>query len=239
MDRIKKLCSFLSPCETFADVGCDHGYCTLYMLKSGKCKSARVSDISAKSLSKAERLLKDYITSGKCSAVCAPGLEGLSQKTDEVLIAGMGGEEIISILKNSFIPKTFVFQPMHGAPELRKFLLERGAQIIRDDVFLSGGKYYAVLCGERGERKEPERGECERSNGNAEERERANYPFRGSGGYTAAQLLFGKGDLSGDFGGYLRRQLAENQSYLAHASEASRGQIEQKITLIKEVLGEN
>ena len=33
-ERIRILCSHLTPAETFADVGCDHGYCTEYMLKS-------------------------------------------------------------------------------------------------------------------------------------------------------------------------------------------------------------
>ena len=32
--RIETLCSLLTAAEIFADVGCDHGYCTEYMLKS-------------------------------------------------------------------------------------------------------------------------------------------------------------------------------------------------------------
>ena len=30
--RIKTLCSLLEDTDVFADVGCDHGYCTEYML---------------------------------------------------------------------------------------------------------------------------------------------------------------------------------------------------------------
>ena len=38
--RIETLCSLLTAAKSFADVGCDHGYCTEYMLKSGLCEKA-------------------------------------------------------------------------------------------------------------------------------------------------------------------------------------------------------
>ena len=50
MDRIKKLCTYLQPCNIFADVACDHGYCAEYMLKNGLCERAVISDISEKEI---------------------------------------------------------------------------------------------------------------------------------------------------------------------------------------------
>ena len=82
MDRIKTLCSYLDKCETFADVGCDHGYCTLYMLKNGLCRTAVISDISAKCLEKAQKLLKDYISENRVTAVCCNGLEKIDHDTE-------------------------------------------------------------------------------------------------------------------------------------------------------------
>lgn len=208
MDRIAKLCSYLPPCKTFADVGCDHGYCTLYMLKSGLCERAIIADVSAKCLNKAEKLLKEYIDSGICSSVCCNGLEKISS-ADLVLIAGMGGEEIISILNNSYIPVKFVLQPMRNVKEVRQYLLDRGAKITRDDVFESDGKFYFVLCGNAvGESK-----------------------------YTPAQLEFGKGDLYGALGAYLREELAKKRSYLErNLSDITRARIEEEIKFTEGVL---
>ena len=59
--RLSTICGALTPCDSFADVGCDHGYCTLYMLENGLCRTACISDISAPSLAKAEKLLLRYI----------------------------------------------------------------------------------------------------------------------------------------------------------------------------------
>ena len=85
--RIDTLCSLLRKCESFADVGCDHGYIAEKMLESGKCNQVIISDISAPSLKKAEKLLKRYIDSGVARSVCTDGLNGISE-VETVLIAG-------------------------------------------------------------------------------------------------------------------------------------------------------
>lgn len=186
--RIKKLCSYLKKCKTFADVGCDHGYCALYALKNSVCENAVVSDVSEKCLAKAERLLESFIKEGKCTPVCCFGLEKINPSTELTLIAGMGGEEIISILKAAYIPLNFVLQPMKNVKEVREYLLNNGAEIERDEVFSSGGKFYFVLCGKsRGEKS-----------------------F-----YTPAQLRYGKGDLNGDLGALIREEISKKRAFLA------------------------
>lgn len=148
MDRIAAICSCLERCESFADIGCDHGYCTKYALENGLCRTAVISDISASSLKKAEELLKDYIERGVCRPQVADGLCGIDGDIGQVLIAGMGGTEIIKILSQGFIPKKFVLQPMKDLKNVRAYLLERGCKIIVDDMFYSG-RYYFIIKGER------------------------------------------------------------------------------------------
>ncbi len=153
-NRLKTLCALLKRAKTFADVGCDHGYCSLYMLENGLCDSVIFSDVSKGSLQKAELLLAEYVKSGKATPVLGDGFFGVPKTTEEVLIAGMGGSEIVSILsheKFGFIPKRFVFQPMHDAEKLRRFLVENGAEIERDFTF-SDGKYYDVIVGKNEKR---------------------------------------------------------------------------------------
>ena len=116
--RIDTLCALLDKVKTFADVGCDHGYFSEYMLENGLCEKAILSDVSKGSLAKAETLLAPYIRQGRAISVLGDGFYGVPSDVDEVLIAGMGGSEIVSILSNEkhgFMPKRFVFQPMHDA----------------------------------------------------------------------------------------------------------------------------
>ena len=147
--RIDTLCSLLAPAKLFADVGCDHGYCTEYMLQSGLCERAIFSDVSRGSLAKAEKLLAPYVRAGKAVGVLGDGFYGVDKDVDEVLIAGMGGSEIVSILsdeKHGFMPKRFVFQPMHDSEKLRRYILANGGYIERDYTF-EDGKFYDVIVG--------------------------------------------------------------------------------------------
>ena len=215
MDRIKILCSYLDKCGVFADVACDHGYCAEYMLKSGLCKDAVISDISEKSLKKAETLLSEYIKAGKCRSVCCDGLEGIGESIgeilDEVLIAGIGGEEIVKILKNAYIPKTFVFQPMKNAEELRAYLVLKECEITVDDIFSDGKNYYFIIKGVNG---------------------------HGTQSYSKAQLTYGRDSLNSTvFRQYLREEIAKKQSYLKREmTEASRLFLEADVQFMQGVL---
>lgn len=212
MDRIERLCAFLDKCATFADVACDHGYCAKYMLDNGLCERAVISDISEKSLSKARTLLSDYIESGACRAVCCDGLEKIAD-ADEVMIAGIGGEEILKILQNAYIPEKFVFQPMKNAERLRVYLLEQGCSIIADDVFTDGKKYYFVIKGTRtGDKAD----------------------------YTEAQTEFGRDSLKNPvLKNYIQEELAKKHGYLRrNLSEAAREEILKGIRLLEDTLFE-
>ncbi len=148
-ERIAHICSFLPRTRVFADIGCDHGYMTKYMLEEGLCERAYISDISAESLKKATALLSDFIAEGRCIPVVADGLEGIEERCDCVLIAGLGGEEIVGILERAYLPPRFLFQPMKNSEKLRRYLVGHGAKILRDDTFSEGTrrKYYDLISG--------------------------------------------------------------------------------------------
>jgi tRNA (adenine22-N1)-methyltransferase len=120
------------------------------MLKNGLCDRVIFSDISKGSLAKAEKLLAAYVEDGRATPVLGDGFFGVPKDTEQALIAGMGGHEIVQILSNDrygFIPKYFVFQPMLNPDLLRRYLVKNGARILRDFTFFDG-KFYDVIVGE-------------------------------------------------------------------------------------------
>ncbi len=145
--RLQFICAHIPSCEVFADIGCDHGYCTQYALENGLCKRAYISDVSAACLKKAETLLAKEVQTGRCIPVCADGMEGLPEAPDCVLCAGLGGEEIVRILSEHPLPARFVLQPMKNSEKVRRFLVARGAHIARDVTFSDDGKFYDLLAG--------------------------------------------------------------------------------------------
>ena len=219
--RIKTLCSLLQPTDVFADIGCDHGYCTQYMLEEGKCERAIFSDVSKGSLQKAEVLLADYVQEGRAVGVLGDGFFGVPDSVGEVLIAGMGGSEILSILtdeKYGFLPKSFVFQPMLNADKLRRWILDNGGYITRDFTF-KDGKYYDVICGRR-----LMDGEVKQS-------------------YTEMELEFGRENLSelpSAFVERTKKQLKDIEKYLAidNLQEESRAELCSRREKLKEAIKE-
>ncbi len=149
--RLEEIFSVIPRCEVFADIGCDHGLMTKAMLVSGKCERAIISDVSAKCLLKAQELLKDYIDEGRVVSVVSDGFDNLPP-CDLALIAGMGGEEIVSILeKAGSLPNKLVLQPMKNAEKVRRIAISLGYAIKRDYVFYSGGIFYDLISLEKGE----------------------------------------------------------------------------------------
>lgn len=216
--RIDTLCGLLTKAKLFADVGCDHGYCSEYMLKNGLCEQAILSDISKGSLEKAEKLLAPYIREGKAVSVLGDGFKGVPKAVDEVLIAGMGGSEILSILsdkKYGFIPKRFVLQPMHDAENLRRFLVENGAYIERDYTF-EDGRFYDVIVGGKN------------ADGKGES-------------YSQAELEFGRDNLKEMPSAFVKRleKLIKNvKKYLQEPAlqAESREELERRLQRLQEVL---
>lgn len=148
--RLTEIFSKIDECTVFADVGCDHGYVAKEMLRRKKCKKAIISDVSAKCLNKAEELLRKEIDSGVAVSVVSDGFEKLPE-CDLALVAGMGGEEIVSILEKApFFPQKLVLQPMKNADKVRAALIKFGYKILIDYTFFSGGKYYDLIKAEKG-----------------------------------------------------------------------------------------
>lgn len=149
-DRLEKIFSEIDPCHIFADVGCDHGYVSYAMLKSGKCKKAIITDVSEKCLDKARKLLSAYIEDGSAESYVSDGFDKITY-CDLALIAGMGGEEVVKILsKSKFLPDKLCLQPMKNTPKLRSYLVLNGYKIDKDYVFYSGNKFYDLITVSKG-----------------------------------------------------------------------------------------
>ena len=150
-ERLTIIYNEIPKCEIFADIGCDHGYIAKAMLDGGKADKVIVSDISEKCLNKARKLLKYYIENGRAESVVSDGFDRIS-KCSVALIAGMGGEEIISIMeKAEILPEKLIIQPMKNCDKARCRAVELGYKIEKDFVFKAGGKFYDLIVLVKGE----------------------------------------------------------------------------------------
>ena len=129
------------------DVGTDHGYLPLWLMRGGRIASAIATDIGAPPLEHARRsaeLAGIAMDLRMCDGLAAVGPE----ETDCVVIAGMGGETIIHILSAAPWTKdgaTLLLQSMTKAELLRKWLSENGYRIEKEQLVLDKGIIYPIL----------------------------------------------------------------------------------------------
>ena len=82
-----------------ADVGCDHGYLGIHLLQTGRAAHVIATDLREKPLQKARANAAQFGTADRMDFFTANGLAAVDPQTvDTVVIAGMGGDNIASIL---------------------------------------------------------------------------------------------------------------------------------------------
>ena len=133
-----------------ADIGTDHALLPIHLVQSGHPR-ALASDIKEGPCQRARTNIYANGLHSKIKVVCCPGLDAVDEfEPDNIVIAGMGGEMIASILAASDYPKKskcrLVLQPQSMHDVLRKFLAENGFEITEETVVLDGGKYYQLLA---------------------------------------------------------------------------------------------
>lgn len=132
-----------------ADIGTDHALLPIYLVQKGHPR-ALASDIKEGPCQRARTNIYAYGLHGKIKVVCCPGLDAVDDfKPDNIVIAGMGGEMIASILAASSYPKDskcrLVLQPQSMQDVLRRYLCDNGFVIEKETVVLDGGKYYQLI----------------------------------------------------------------------------------------------
>lgn len=147
-DRLFAVASLVKRGSVVADVGTDHGYVPVYLVKNGIAKSAVASDINEGPLSSCRKLVEDENLSDKIKVRLSDGTESIaSEEYDTLIIAGMGGELICSILagEKNLKDKHIVLNPMTHPELAREFLYSNGFEIENDIIVKDAKHFYSVF----------------------------------------------------------------------------------------------
>ena len=148
--RLKTAADFVRINKTVADVGTDHAYLVAYLILNNISPFAYACDINPNPLKKALSTITEYEIEDRVELVLCDGLDKISKDfVDDIVIAGMGGETIVSILDtcpwSKSEDKHYVLQPMSKAGNLRKYLCENGFEIQKEAAVIDSDKIYTVM----------------------------------------------------------------------------------------------
>lgn len=171
--RLMTAVPYVRPGHLAADVGTDHAYLPIYLCGSGlltpvpvppdvpllagqtypSALCAIASDINKVPVDRAALHVRAAGLQDRVLTVRTPGLDGLEPfHPTDILIFGMGGELIASILAAApwlCSPDVrLILQPMTHAEKLRTFLFERGFRMVGETLSREDARIYQTICAE-------------------------------------------------------------------------------------------
>lgn len=161
-DKRLLMCADMCTGDVVCDIGTDHGYLPAFLIKEGKCRRAIAADINKKPLEAAKATFAAAGISDKADFYLSDGLKSVPiDGVTDIVIAGMGGELISSILAADERVKScgadFILQPMTRASALRHYLAENGFETTAEKAVQDGRFVYTVIkCRYTGKIHEPD-----------------------------------------------------------------------------------
>ena len=147
--RLAACCRFVSPGARVADVGCDHGYLSIYLLTQGLASAVYASDVAEGPLQSALRNAVKFGVRDQISFYLSDGVQNVPRNFDTLICAGMGADTMVSILEAApWLQDSryrLILQCQSKRELLRKYLSDNGWHIAQEIVLRDGRFLYTVM----------------------------------------------------------------------------------------------
>lgn len=159
-NRLKALADMVTEGNIVADIGCDHGYVSIYLIEKNMSPKVVAMDVNQGPLERAKEHIAKYAMLDVIDVRISDGIraleiveqeekEGRVLEVDTLFIAGMGGRLIQKILLDSMekvkLAKELILQPQSEIEYVRKFLRDYGFTITEENMIYEEGKYYPMM----------------------------------------------------------------------------------------------
>ncbi|MCI1944091.1 MAG: class I SAM-dependent methyltransferase [Clostridium luticellarii] len=148
--RLKAVAQMVDSCHCAADIGTDHGYIPIYLIKNHICNRAIASDINVGPIKRAILNVKFENLDDKIDCRIGEGLSTINPgEAEEVVIAGMGGNLIVNIIESHMEvfeeSNSFILQPMQNSEVLREYIYKKGFKIIDEELCIDENRFYEIM----------------------------------------------------------------------------------------------
>ena len=148
--RLNTMINFIQSNSKVADIGTDHGYLPIELVKRGKVFKVIATDKNFGPVNAAKKNISAAGFEKNIEVRQGDGLKILQAgEVDTICIAGMGGKLISEILAaapeivNSV--EKLILQPMNAADNLRQYLLKNNRLIADEDLAEEGNIIYEII----------------------------------------------------------------------------------------------
>lgn len=148
--RLDHVVEMIPDCDAVADIGTDHGYVLIALLKRRKIRRGIASDNKKKPLEKAMMNAREEGVASHLDFRLGSGFDTLTPgEVSGAVIAGMGGILIQELITSSpEIVQSLEFlllQPAQNPEILRKFLYENNFSVLDEEIIKEDRRYYEYI----------------------------------------------------------------------------------------------
>ncbi len=148
--RLLAAAQLVPPGAAVADIGTDHAYLPVWLLKQGRVCNAIAADLRQGPLDRARLTAREFDCRENIDFRLCDGLADIRpDEVDCIVIAGMGGETISAILQAAPWIRdaryTLILQPMSAQNDLRRWLWQQGFSLEREQLVCEGDKLYNIM----------------------------------------------------------------------------------------------
>ena len=148
--RLAACCAFVPKGARVADIGCDHGYLSIYLLKNGIASYAYASDVAQAPLQSAVNNARKFGVAENISFYLSDGVRNVPRDFDTLICAGMGADTMVSILEAAPWLRDpryrLILQCQSKREMLRSYLSQKGWHITEERVLRDGRFLYTVMA---------------------------------------------------------------------------------------------
>lgn len=148
-NRLQCIADFIEKGKIVADIGTDHAYLPIELIRSRHVNKVYAMDINVGPLDKAKVNVKEACINGEIIFIQSNGLNNLQSDVETVIIAGMGGILIAKILEEGKNKLTyiddFIVSP-HSDNQVVRLKIHKMGFMIKEEVMIKEqGKYYTIM----------------------------------------------------------------------------------------------
>lgn len=152
--RLASIASNIDKEDKVVDIGCDHGYLSIYLKAVNGNKVVIATDINENALNMAKKNINK--NSILIETRLGNGLDVIKHnEVDTIIISGMGCNTILNILKKNKLKyiKKIVIQSNTDIPLIRKYINKLGYTIKNEQLIIDKNIYYIIITFTKGKHK--------------------------------------------------------------------------------------
>lgn len=148
--RMQALVDMVPENRVVCDIGCDHGFVSIYLVQKGIASKVYAMDVRTGPLKRAKEHIKEYGLDDYIETRLSDGLTKLEAgEADCMVCAGMGGPLMMKILtegrEKARAMRELILQPQSELALFRDFLRKEGYKVTQENMIYEDGKYYPMM----------------------------------------------------------------------------------------------